>query len=290
MTAANLWVDVSSNNPYPDIAAYASAGYTHICRKVSEGTGYHWAEGDTLTDQAHARGLTVGHYHWLRPDQDPTAQADYFHALIVGRTRPGDVLMTDFEATSDAPDPSDAARAGQLRAFNQRVRARMPLLPLHVYTGNWYLAGKPACQAEVRRSPVVISFYDPGDPPNPYGLDYVAVQYTDRATVPGITAPVDCNRWVAGRGTASNNTHLLTPPTARPTEDDDMYTLFQIPTGHPNAGRQFAVRPGSVPIWLSPSDKAALTRFGWLKNPAKAAVILQSDIDKLTVAVKKGAL
>jgi hypothetical protein len=96
--------------------------------------------------------------------------------------------------------------------------------------------------------------------------------------------------WPASHTPDAGTVRPLTPTTA-PTEDEDMYTLYQIPVGHPNAGRQYAVREGSLPIWLSPRDKTAFSRFRWFKNdPDKPYVILQAQIDDLIVAVKKGAL
>jgi len=71
--------------------------------------------------------------------------------------------------------------------------------------------------------------------------------------------------------------------------EEEMYTLYQIPNYAPNANRVYAVRAGSVPIWLSIDDLNALSRFGLLAN-SKPKPILQTELDALTVAVKKGAL
>lgn len=198
MTTAGQFADCSSNNPLPNLRQYAAVGHKHICRKVSEGVGYHWAEGDGLADEAHRLGLTVGHYHWLRPDTSATAQAAFFVSKVKQHLHGGDWLMTDFERTGDAADPADVERAAQLHAFNAYVQQQLPHFPLYVYTGNWYLDGKPHCQAECRRWPIVMSDYSgAAQLPNPYGLRYVAWQFTDRATVPGFAASVDYNRWLA---------------------------------------------------------------------------------------------
>lgn len=199
--AAERFADISSNNPIPDLKAYAAVGHRHICRKVSEGTGYHWIEGDQVADRAHAAGLTVGHYHWLRPDQSATAQAAFFIGLVKSHLMPQDWLMTDFERTADAADPGDYERALQLRTFNNLVKQALPGHPLYVYTGNWYLDGKPHMQAECRRWPVVMSDYSgKAELPNPYELKYVAWQFTDHANVAGFSAPVDYNRWLITTG------------------------------------------------------------------------------------------
>lgn len=197
MSTADQWVDCSSNNALPNLGAYAAAGHKWLARKVSEGTGYHWQEGDGVADQAHAHGLHVVHYHWLRPEFSAVAQANYFVSLLAGHTQPGDKVMNDFER-SPVPDPNDAVRAAQLRDFNNRVQLLRPDLPVIVYTGNWYLDGRPAMQAECRRWDVVMSDYSGVTPlRNPYGLRYVAHQFTDHATVAGFPTPVDYNRWLA---------------------------------------------------------------------------------------------
>lgn len=207
MSRANEYIDVSSNNALVDVAAYADAGYKHLCRKVSEGTGYHWIEGDALADRAHRHGLHVGHYHWLREDEDPFLQARRFVSLVKphlgkpptpGAWPPdGDWLMTDLESTAGEAFPGDSTRARQLHAFNTEMQSQLREYPLFTYTGNWYLDGRPLLQAEARKWLIVMSDYSGVDHlPNPYGLTYVAWQDSDRATVPGQPGLVDHNHWL----------------------------------------------------------------------------------------------
>jgi GH25 family lysozyme M1 (1,4-beta-N-acetylmuramidase) len=215
MTTAFEFADISSNNPLPFLGDYKAAGHKHICRKVSEGTGYHWLAGDTVADQAHAHGLAVGHYHWLRPEQSATAQAAYFVTLVRPHLKPGDWLMADFERTANVADPADVIRAAQLEQFTTEVHKQLPTFPLYVYTGNWYLDGKPHCQAAVRKWPVVMSNYS-GDAtlPNPYRLNYVAWQFTDRAHVAGFSQPVDYNRWLISPDHTRFEDHMALSPEA----------------------------------------------------------------------------
>lgn len=84
-----------------------------------------------------------------------------------------------------------------------------------------------------------------------------------------------------------------TPDTTSPvplSEEDDMYTLYQIAKGTTNAGRVYAVRAGSKPWWLSPTDLATLVRFGLVANPSAAKPILQIELTRLTAAIERGAL
>lgn len=196
--AAGRFVDCSDNNPIPNLAAYKRAGHRHLCRKVSEGVGYHWSAGDRVADGAHRIGLRVGHYHWLRPDAAASSQAAYFAGLVRPHLAAGDWLMCDYEATARVSDGGDATRARALLDFMAELADQLPGVPAFVYTGNWYLAGKPKMQAAVRRFGVVMSDYDDvAELPNPYRLNYVAWQFSDHATVPGFSAPVDYNRWLS---------------------------------------------------------------------------------------------
>lgn len=227
MGTAEQFADVSSNNGVVDLAAYARAGHRLIMAKTTEGTGYRWYGGDSLHERAHELGLAVGRYGWIRPDESARAQADYFVAAVRPLLRPGDVLMGDFEATADARDPGDAARAQQLRTWATRVGNQLHGHDLWIYTGNWYLAGKPHVQAECRRWPVVMSDYSgAAELPNEYRLNYVAWQFTDRARVAGVPGECDYNRLLPTTGTDSLTARKLRRP-------HTMYSLYRDrTTGH----------------------------------------------------------
>jgi len=216
------FVDCSSNNGVPDVAAYMAAGHQWLSRKVTEGTGYHWIQGDQVAAQVRAHHGRLVHYAWLRPDQDALAQAKFFVAATEPHFADGDRWMTDFELTYSAPLPhlplrqypnvtvapvgpehgalaeTDAHRADQLGVFNAHVAAELGHAAGCIYTGNWYLAGKPQSIAVAKAWPVVMSDYSgAAELPNPYGLHYIAWQFTDSARVPGFPGPVDYNRWLA---------------------------------------------------------------------------------------------
>lgn len=196
------FVDCSSNNGAIDVDAYAGTPIGKLrrrprwfSRKVSEGDGYHWEDGDRYSGQAHRHGLHVIHYHWLRPDSRPNTQARFFTDLVRHQVRPGDVIMCDYEATSGAHDPDPKARAIQLVAFMDAVDEALPGVPAIVYTGNWYVDGKAPMIAAVKRYPVVLADYSHRKPPNPHGFRVVAHQFSDRFDFAGFPAPADANRW-----------------------------------------------------------------------------------------------
>lgn len=222
------YADVSSNNGTIDVAAYKASGHTSLMVKATEGVGYTWYGGQSTAEWVHKLGLTVGWYGWIRPDFDPAAQADYFTHAVRPLLKPGDVLMGDFEATANVSDPPDQVRAQQLRTWATRVGNTLPDHELLVYTGNWYLDGKPAMQAECRRWPIVMSDYSGVSVlPNEYRLTYVAWQWTDTATVPGVPGQCDYNRLLNTHATDSITRHLLTNGA------HTMYSLYRdAKTGH----------------------------------------------------------
>jgi hypothetical protein len=96
-------VDVSSYQP----GWKPVADDSFVFVKATEGTGYSSNRAAAQLAAARAKGLQVGHYHFLRPD-NVAKQAAYFvaHADI----RPGDLLVCDWENTRDGhPSVADAA-------------------------------------------------------------------------------------------------------------------------------------------------------------------------------------
>jgi GH25 family lysozyme M1 (1,4-beta-N-acetylmuramidase) len=247
MDLSTYWTDLSSNNAWPDLAAYKRAGHKSVMLKATEGTGYAWWGGNDLADQAHDIGLAVGRYAWVRPDSSAADQADFFLNVIDGHTAPGDWLMNDFELTAAAADPPDEQRAQQAVDFNESVSQAKPDLPLVIYTGNWYLYGKPHCQQACRQFPVVMSDYSgsaqPGQqspPPNPYRLTYAAHQFTSSGAVPGVPGRVDYNYWLEGFGARP-----APPQKPQETGDDTMAKLLADSTTPGDGSTQFYVDWGA---------------------------------------------
>lgn len=190
-----LYIDISSHQGTPDLRAYWNAGYRELMMKASEGTGYWWPLMQQLAREWHSFGpdARVGYYHWLYATVSAAAQHLLFWSRVQPVFRAGDWLMVDFEDVAPARWRPDADTLPVLREF---VRLCRQHAETHVYTGNWFLANLPLCRAYLRSQLVVMSDYSHDEPANPYGLTYVAHQFTDRATVPGISGPVDCNRWL----------------------------------------------------------------------------------------------
>jgi len=226
------FADLSSNNftgsQTMDVGAYVRSGRTFVMLKASEGVGYHWGYGDTIAAAMHGLGGSVGRYHWLRPDADPIQQADYFLGLIDSQLKLGDELMVDFEVTDKAQDPGDGQRADQLNQFAARVHTQMPGYRLGVYTGNWYLEGKPQCIAAVSRLPVYLSDYSnssDGQINNRFSLNILARQYTNAQIFPGLPGRCDANRWLNSYSPSGGGTPITNPTEG---DEDDMPKNFHV--------------------------------------------------------------
>lgn len=208
------WVDASSNNEPIDIAAYAAAGHEHIALKATEGLFYEWENGHAIQDQAHAHGLTVDRYHWVRPDSGTAKQqAAFFVGKVATHMKPGDGWFPDWERSKnyttgqyvpDPPDPQWAEFLAELVAEVERLLEARLSFPLErrLYTGNWYLDGKPHMQAEARKFDVVLSDYTTSSDDamdNRFTLNLAARQFTSVALVAGFSRPVDYNRWLKPR-------------------------------------------------------------------------------------------
>jgi GH25 family lysozyme M1 (1,4-beta-N-acetylmuramidase) len=216
------YVDISSHQAdagYIDLVAYWNAGHRDLCLKATEGTHYSWGQMRVLAQQWHGFGLDarVGYYHWLYGNESADAQFSWLWSQVGGVFRRGDWLMTDFEDTDAARQVSDAAFAAVLRRFNELAAQKGPI---HTYTGNWYIANKPQCIAYLKTQPVVMSDYSHDPPLNPYGLSYVAHQFTETASVPGMPGLVDYNRWLHLDSTAGGGVPITGTTSTTTTEDD----------------------------------------------------------------------
>lgn len=205
-------IDISNNNGSDiDLAEVAREGFSFVFAKVSEGGSFVDATWPAYRDAAHANGLVVAGYHYLRGDCDPDAQAELFAEHL------GDAAaMVDFEA--------DSGGMNTFWAFVNAVNKRGRRIDLS-YIPRWYWQqiGSPDLSqvpgliqsSYVGGTGCAADLY-PGDAaPNWNGFGGKAVdllQFTDAALVAGHT--VDAN---AFRGSVDDLRHLLgaTPPTTQ---------------------------------------------------------------------------
>lgn len=104
---ADLMIDLSSNNPAPNLKELWAKGYRVLGLKATESTNYTWSEGLRFADAWHKLGGTVWHYHFAQPG-NPEAQARHFLSAIRGHTAKGDKLVLDAEVAGVGGQFSDA--------------------------------------------------------------------------------------------------------------------------------------------------------------------------------------
>ena len=195
------FADLSHHNAAVDLAAYAAAGHTRVALKATEGTG--WTDSTFASRWALAGrlGLRRGAYHFARTATSGGAQADFLLRVVdaAGGMSAGDWLVLDLEDNSSS---AAMARAWTFATeFAERMVARGHETGL-IYTGRWYAtpAGiTPGILPPGWRRLWLSDYGTVSDGavrlPAGWSRDQVAArQYTNAATVPGITGPADYSR------------------------------------------------------------------------------------------------
>lgn len=184
MTQRHLMIDISSNNPIPNLRKHYKAGHRVIAIKATESSSYTWAEHARLADQWHKLGGAVWHYHFARPG-NAANQADYFLRAVHRHFKAGDRIVLDAEVTG--------VTASFVRDFIGRCQQRVPLWPGIVYSYASFLT-----RAKIKPSPgwgLWLAAYGTVQPKPVAGWSALtAWQYTDRSRVAGETGTVDESR------------------------------------------------------------------------------------------------
>lgn len=165
--------------------------------QVVSGTAISYAylkatEGASLVDDTYARnlaearrvGLSVGSYHFYRPNIDWKQQFDNMTSVV--KMEEQDLVpIIDIEHRGSV---SDEAFIADLRAFIEKVTAfygKKPLLYTYHNFYNRYLQG------EFKDYHFMIARYKSDSPTLNDGKDYVMWQYTQTGSIPGIKGHVD---------------------------------------------------------------------------------------------------
>ncbi|HEX2043883.1 MAG TPA: GH25 family lysozyme [Acidimicrobiales bacterium] len=199
--------DISGHQRGFDFGAYAGAGHRWICIKQTEGLT--WPDQDdpeeaallrTMRDDAHAAGLAVILYHFIRPQPGRTGRQEAEHFLsFIGDLRTGEGVMID--------DEWEGALKGEAHEdfvldFLDTVEERHPELRGKVlyYSYAPYLAQVSTARCATRM-PLWIAAYGPndgGEHPDSVKLDrwprYTIWQFTSNRQIAGFGGGVDYNR------------------------------------------------------------------------------------------------
>jgi lysozyme len=187
--AVTQGIDVSHYDGTIDWAAVKSSGVAFAFMKATESTDFIDPEFASNWKSAGAQGIVRGAYHFLRPEVDPVAQADYFVANA-GTQAPGDLPLTlDLEVT----DNLTAAQVGDAaRTFLGRVASDSGRTPI-VYTSASFFGGTLGSPTGFDAYTLWNAHWTTNCPnvPSPPWTSWTFWQSSSTGTVPGISGMAD---------------------------------------------------------------------------------------------------
>lgn len=198
-----ICIDISHHNPEPDWDILKANGTLGVIFKATEGQTY---VDDTLfqrASRAKAAGLAFSTYHFLRPGS-PEAQMDHY----LGTIDPveGERIVLDHE------DAGFGLK--DLEKCVTYLRAERPDLQITIYSGHLIkdqLAGKSSTILRDNTSLWIAQYNNSGPSwPTTVWPAWSLWQYTDQASVVGVSAKVDGNKW---NGSPENFVKWLAPAT-----------------------------------------------------------------------------
>lgn len=206
------YVDISAYNGainWQEYKAWATQwdGIARVAMRSSYGTGYTDLDFEANRKGALAAGIDVIiFYHYAYPQYNQaSAEADWQHQ-VVGAIRPQDVLMLDYE---EAVAQANSQWALEWLAQQEMHYGRKPT----IYASTDYILHRLQ-DARLATFPLTLANWQftPDERPacpHPW-TSYEYLQYTDRASIPGIAGPVDANIFLgAGGQTVNINTTML---------------------------------------------------------------------------------
>ncbi len=185
-------IDVSKWEGTIDWTKVKNAGIAFAFIRVSDGANYHDAKFASNWASTQSVGIIRGAYQFFRPSQSVTTQADLMINAI-GTYTPGDLPpVIDVE---DAAGLSTATVASRVRQWVDRVHAALGVTPI-VYTGKYFWRDEVGSPASFAPNALWIAQYTSlcPDIPSPWSR-WTFWQYTDAGSIPGISGPVDSNRF-----------------------------------------------------------------------------------------------
>lgn len=179
-------IDLSHHNPTPNWPQVKAGGVIGIIHKATEGTSFVDKDYASRKAGALAAGLSWSSYHFLK--HGSVAQQMQHYVNTAGAA-PGDRLVVDYEDT--ATTLTDLEDAVEWLFDNTECEVT-------VYGSNHLVdsvRGKTSPLLE--RTSLWQARYSSNQPAVPTNIwpTWSLWQFTDSATVQGISAPVDANKW-----------------------------------------------------------------------------------------------
>jgi lysozyme len=193
-------IDLSHHNPDPDWAAVKAAGVLGVIHKATEGAGYADPDRRPRLAAAYRAGLLIATYHFMRPGDMAAQVAFYLKTIDAAK---GERVILDYE------DPK--IPVSDLRDAVQAIWDARPDLQITVYSGNLIKEQLGnASDPLLAKTSLWIAQYNNSGPrwPTQVWPNWSLWQWTDSETVPGISRPVDGNKW---NGTADSLARWLAP-------------------------------------------------------------------------------
>lgn len=224
-------IDLSHWNPTPDWARTKQAGVVGVIHKATEGTGNVDQTLFSRASAAMAAGLKWSTYHFLRPG---SMQAQMDHYLKTINPVPGERVCLDHE--------DKGVSLGQLEEAVLILQKKPLNLQVCVYSGHVIKEqlGNKKSDILATTSLWIAQYTNASAPSWPTGTwpAWSLWQYTDSETVPGISAPVDGDRW---NGTTEGLIKWFGPAGAEPApspeppkpEPEQQLVEINIPAGVP---------------------------------------------------------
>ena len=185
-------LDISHWQPAPDWAALKAAGIVGVILKATEGQSYVDKTFRGRYDAALAAGLAVSSYHFMRPGSIVGQMNHYLNTL---KPRDGERVCLDHE------DPG--VSLADLEAAVEYLETDSRNLQIAIYSGHVIKEQLGGDHSDILAGTSLwIAQYTlnaaPGWPKGTWPV-WSLWQYTDKASVPGISGNVDGNRFNGSR-------------------------------------------------------------------------------------------
>ena len=205
-------IDISHWQPEPDFAKVKAGGVVGVIMKATENTSYIDNTYYDRREEAKAAGLLISSYHFLRPGNMSGQMAHYLDT--VGPVK-GERVVIDHEDAS--------VSLADLKKAVQYLLDQPLDLQVTIYSGHLIKeqVGSAYDAFLAENTALWIAQYtaaaSPSWPVNTWKA-WSLWQWTDHETIPGISAPVDGNRW---NGSIENLKKWWGPAGAEPTPEPE---------------------------------------------------------------------
>jgi len=180
-------IDLSHHNPTPDWQAIKAAGVVGVIHKATEGASYADPDRKARLAAAYKAGLKIATYHFMRPGGISVQMDNYLKTIDAAN---GERVVLDHE---DAGVTLVDLKVAIAYLLNKR-----PDLQITIYSGNLIKTQLGAKHDDLLANSTSLWLAQYGPTPVWPTATWPAWslwQWTDKEKVPGISAPVDGNKW-----------------------------------------------------------------------------------------------